>query len=172
MEAAGRKQRKKETFSRNAPFFSVQIYHFLTKEHKLKLYYFPRYCFPDTRIGQPVAAGTKCIWQCPGQSSYHQVKHIPTIQQPVQVKSLTNKHSIGVLLDSLRNIRSSEPKSSDSQSVQVKSLPNKHSIGGGGRLCPLVTLSPLRPEDITSSTPADLLITKPQVTKCAPCNVM
>ena len=133
MEAAGRKQRKKETFSRNAPFFSVQIYYFLTKEHKLKLYYFPRYCFPDTRIGQPVAAGTKCIWQCPGQSSYHQVKHIPTIQQSVQVKSLTNKHSIGVLLDSLRNIRSSEPKSFDSQSIQFKSLPNKHSIGGGGR---------------------------------------
>ena len=137
----------------------------------MKLYYFPRYCFPDTRIGQPVAAGTKCIWQCPGQSSYHQVKHIPTIQQPVQVKSLTNKHSIGVLYNP-RSIRSSEPKSFDSQSVQVKSLPNKHSIGSGGGLCPPVTLSPLRPEGITSSTPADLLITKPQVTKCAPCNVM
>ena len=78
----------------------------------MKFYHFPRYCFPDTRIGQPVAAGTKCIWQCPGQSSYHQVKHIPTIQQPVQVKSLPNKHSIS----NPRTIRSSEPKSFDSQS--------------------------------------------------------
>ena len=123
----------------------------------MRLNYFPRYCFPDTRIGQPVAAGTKCIWQCPGQSSYHQVKHIPTIQQPVQVKSLTNKHSIGVVLENPRTTRSREPKSSDSQSFQVKSLPNKYSIGAGGGLCPPVTLSPLRPEGITSSTPADFV---------------
>ena len=140
----------------------------------MKLYYFPRYCFPDTRIGQPVAAGTKCIWQCPGQSSYHQVKHIPTIQQPVQVKSLPNKHSIGVVLDSLRNIRSSEPKSFDSQSFQVKSLPSKHAIALEVAVAN-VHQSPCHHYDQKAS-PArrqlTLLITKPQVTKCAPCNIM
>ena len=30
-----------------------------------------RYCFPDVGLGEPVPAGTKCIWQCPGQSLYH-----------------------------------------------------------------------------------------------------
>ena len=130
----------------------------MTKECKLKLYYFPRYCFPDTRIGQPVAAGTKCIWQCPGQSSYHQVKHIPTIQQPVQVKSLTNKHSIGVVLASLRKIRSSEPKSPDSQFFPAKkNIPLDLVVTN-------IHQSPCHHDDQKASPPRHqltLLITKP-----------
>ena len=82
-----------------------------------------RYCFPDTRIGQPVAAGTKCIWQCPGQSSYHQVCVIFPI----------------IVLQS--------PILQTSKRIPLELVVTGHS--------PPVTLSPLRPQGITS--PADIV---------------
>ena len=92
----------------------------------MNIYHLTRYCFPDTRIGQPVAAGTKCIWQCPGQSSYHQVKVNPiTVLQPVWFKEnfcwaggdwpTSTSHPVAITATRHHQLTSSITKSSSDQ---------------------------------------------------------
>jgi len=49
------------------------------------------YCFPDVGLNQPVPHGTKCIWQCPGQSLYHQCDNGVWTEPPGKTRCMCQK---------------------------------------------------------------------------------
>jgi len=49
------------------------------------------YCFPDVGLNQPVPHGTKCIWQCPGQSLYHQCDNGAWSERPGKTRCMCQK---------------------------------------------------------------------------------